>query len=142
MTLKKYDITPDNYLDECHHLRAVAAVQLTPKDGKELRKLATKIQRFFETPIEEHSTAASDRIGLKFVDRVVFNYYDRSKKSTSRLREWQEFMLVNEDGNHFEIGEISNHGRRDFPLLSEAEILREAKIVRSQREHTRDGSEW
>jgi hypothetical protein len=138
MTLKKYDITPENYLDECHHLRAVAAVQPTPKDGKELRKLATKIQRFFETPIEEHSTSASDRVGLTFVDRVIFNYYDRSKKSTSRLREWSEFMLIAEDGNHYEIGEISQHGRRDFPLLSEAEILREAKIVRSQREHSID----
>ena len=141
--LRKYDTTIENYEDEVAHLQFVAKHQPTKGVGGRCLAEASKIREFFEKPLEDHETAGTKRLGLKFVDRVIFNWHDDSRSEVSRERRWTEFMLIAEDGNHYEVDEISDSGRRSFPLWSAEEISERAYNTRGMfDEPTSECCEW
>ena len=132
-SLLKIVVDSENYLEEVQHHLNVAAVQSTVMDARPSKKFATRLKNFFECPIEELETEATKRVGLTFCDRVVFCYTDKTKAETSQLKRWNEFMLVDKDGNHYELNEIKdNSASNEFPLLSSEEIAErsiEARIL-------------
>ena len=136
--LKCKRVTTDNYAEEVQHLRNVANAQPEYADMFACKKAATELEKFFKKPIEDYHNPLTERLGISFVDRALLVYTDKEQGD-----EWQEFMLITEDGTHYELQEVSGHKRTAFPLLTKEELKERCKEAREiYRESTESGDYW
>jgi hypothetical protein len=100
-----------------------------------LRKTATTIERFIESPASAREIAALKSIGQKLDSKSVIVYADTIEGTVE-----YEYMLIAECGTHYERNELNLN---NFPLLTEDQIYSKAEEVRlSRNEYSESGDYW
>lgn len=133
--LRSYTITADNCLSAVSQLRKIANSKDITAEAMVLRKTATTIERFIESPASAREIAALKSIGQKLDSKSVIVYADTIEGTVE-----YEYMLIAECGTHYERNELNLN---NFPLLTEDQIYSNAEEVRlSRNEYSESGDYW
>ena len=134
--LKSFEINADNYVESVRSLRAIAESSDSSSEAMVIRKTATTIERFLESPASEEELEALSYLNQELDSKRVLVYANTIEGAVE-----YEYMLTAKDGNNYERNELSS--RSNFPLLTENEIYTRAEEVRFRRdEYSKSGDYW
>jgi len=134
--LKSFEINADNYVESVRSLRAIAESSDSSSEAMVIRKTATTIERFLESPASEEELEALAYLNQELDSKRVLVYANTIEGAVE-----YEYMLTAKDGNNYERNELSS--RSNFPLLTENEIYTRAEEVRFRRdEYSKSGDYW